>query len=75
MVTKCIDKVPLSTGFKGGLPIGLGYFPVSFTFGFLTVAGGLPLWARVLISVTKPYKRGAVRRMDLILAGAGCEIA
>ena len=28
-------------GFTDGLPIGLGYLAVSFSFGILAVAGGL----------------------------------
>ena len=28
-------------GLKSGIPIGLGYLPVSFAFGFLAVSGGL----------------------------------
>ena len=63
-------------GLKGGLPIGLGYFPVSFTFGFLTVAGGLPWWAGVLISLTNLTSAGQFAGMSLIIAGAGyAEIA
>ena len=57
-------------GFKGGLPIGLGYFPVSFTFGFLAVAGGLPWWAGVLISLTNLTSAGQFAGMNLIIAGA-----
>lgn len=58
-------------GLRSGLPIGLGYFPVSFTFGFLTVAGGLPLWAGVLISLTNLTSAGQFAGMNLIIAGAG----
>ena len=43
-------------GLRLGMPIGLGYFPVSFTFGFLTVAGGLPWWIGVFISLTNTHK-------------------
>lgn len=71
MVTKMHRQSAFKHGFKGGLPIGLGYFPVSFTFGFLTVAGGLPLWAGVLISVTNLTSAGQFAGMNLILAGAG----
>lgn len=58
-------------GLKSGLPIGLGYFPVAFTFGFLTVSGGLPVWAGVLISVSNLTSAGQFAGMNLILAGAG----
>ena len=63
-------------GLMGGFPIGLGYFPVSFTFGFLSVAGGLSWWAGVLISLTNLTSAGQFAGMNLIIAGAGyAEIA
>ena len=31
-------------GVKDGIPIGLGYFAVSFTFGMMAVADGLSIW-------------------------------
>lgn len=31
-------------GLRDGIPIGLGYFAVSFTFGMMAVAGGLSIW-------------------------------
>ena len=55
-------------GLKQGFPIGLGYFPVSFTFGLLTVAGGLPVWAGILISLTNLTSAGQFAGMNLILA-------
>lgn len=58
-------------GIKAGAPIGLGYFPVSFTFGFLAVSSGLPLWAGVMISLTNLTSAGQFAGMNLILAGAG----
>lgn len=65
------SKRPVIRGIKAGLPIGLGYFPVSFTFGFLTVAGGLPVWVGVLISLTNLTSAGQFAGLNLILAGAG----
>ena len=41
-------------GIQKGIPIFLGYLPVSFTFGFMAVSGGLPVWLAVFISVTNP---------------------
>lgn len=58
-------------GLKQGLPIGLGYLPVSFTFGFLTVAGGLPPWVGLFISLTNLTSAGQFAGMNLILAGSG----
>lgn len=58
-------------GFQNGLPIGLGYLPVSFTFGFIAVSGGLPVWVAVLISFTNLTSAGQFAGTNLILAGAG----
>ena len=45
-------------GFKKGIPIAMGYIPVSFSFGFMAVNGGLPIWLAVLISVTNLTSSG-----------------
>ncbi|MCR5686130.1 MAG: AzlC family ABC transporter permease [Lachnospiraceae bacterium] len=39
-------------GIKDGLPIGLGYLSVSFTFGIMAAGKGLFWWQAVLISLT-----------------------
>ena len=36
-----MDSVSFRRGLKDGIPIGLGYFAVSFTFGMMAVSGGL----------------------------------
>ena len=58
-------------GIKSGLPIGIGYIPVSFTFGFLAVSGGLPIWVAVMISLTNLTSAGQFAGTNLIFAGAG----
>lgn len=58
-------------GVKHGIPIGMGYLPVSFTFGFLAVSGGLPVWMACLISLTNLTSAGQFAGTNLILAGAG----
>lgn len=58
-------------GIKSGLPIGIGYIPVSFTFGFLAVSGGLPIWVAVVISLTNLTSAGQFASTNLIFAGAG----
>ena len=45
-------------GMKDGVPIALGYFAVSFTFGMMAVAGGLRIWQAVLISLTNLTSAG-----------------
>lgn len=64
-------KRDFKEGVKSGMPIGLGYLPVSFTFGFLAVSGGLPVWAAVFISLTNLTSAGQFAGTNLILAGAG----
>ncbi|MBQ9748344.1 MAG: AzlC family ABC transporter permease [Clostridia bacterium] len=39
-------------GVKAGVPIGLGYLSVSFSFGIMAVSMGLHVWQAILISMT-----------------------
>lgn len=57
-------------GFKDGIPIGLGYLSVSFTFGIMAINMGLPLWAAVLISMTNLTSAGQFAGIGLITVGA-----
>ena len=61
-----------STAFKKGLhdgvPIGLGYFAVSFTFGMMAVAGGISIAAAVLISLTNLTSAGQFAGIGIIFA-------
>ena len=58
-------------GLKKGLPVFLGYLPVSFTFGFMAVSGGLPVWLAVFISVTNLTSAGQFAGTNLIFSQAG----
>lgn len=58
-------------GVKKGFPIFLGYLPVSFTFGFMAVSGGMPVWLAVLVSVTNLTSAGQFAGTNLIFAQAG----
>ena len=58
----------LAAGLRDGVPIGLGYFSVSITFGMMTVAGGLPVWAAVAISMTNVTSAGQFAGLSIILA-------
>ncbi|MBR2259075.1 MAG: AzlC family ABC transporter permease [Blautia sp.] len=63
-------------GVKDGIPIGLGYFAVSFTFGMMAVSGGLTICQAVLISLTNLTSAGQFAGLDIILAaGSYWEIA
>jgi len=69
MVTEKISNSFLS-GIKDGIPIGLGYLSVSFTFGIMAVNSGLPVWIAVLISMTNLTSAGQFAGISLINAGA-----
>ena len=56
-------------GIKDGIPIGLGYLAVSFTFGMMAVSGGLSIWQAVLISLTNLTSAGQFAGLDIIIAG------
>ena len=59
-----------------GLPIALGYLPVSFAFGIKAAANGIaPIWA-IIISMTNLTSAGQVAAVDIIGAlGTYAEIA
>ena len=57
-------------GFKAGLihglPIGMGYLPVSFSFGVLAISMGLNWWQAVLISLTNVTSAGQVAGIGIM---------
>ncbi|NLL71473.1 MAG: AzlC family ABC transporter permease [Epulopiscium sp.] len=55
------------TGCKKGIPICLGYIPVSFTFGLMAVQGGFPPWFPIFISITNLTSAGQFAGLQLIL--------
>lgn len=57
-------------GLRRGLPIALGYIPVSFTFGLMAVSGGMPIWMAVFISISNLTSAGQFAGTNLILVGA-----
>lgn len=59
-----------SRGIKQGIPIALGYIPVSFTFGLMAVNGGIPVWIAILISLTNLTSAGQFAGAGLIIANA-----
>lgn len=56
-------------GIKHGIPIALGYFPVSFGFGIMAVRMGISPLAAVLISVTNLTSAGQAAGVSVIAAG------
>lgn len=57
-------------GVRKGIPIGVGYLAVSFTFGIWAVEGGMPIWMVVFISLSNLTSAGQFAGTQLIFAGA-----
>lgn len=57
-------------GVRDGIPIGLGYLSVSFTFGMMAVAQGIPIWAAIAISMTNLTSAGQFAGLNMIVATA-----
>lgn len=64
-------KKDFRLGLKRGLPIALGYIPVSFTFGLMAVNGGLSPWLAIFISMTNLTSAGQFAGTNLIIGGTG----
>lgn len=63
-------------GIKDGIPIALGYFPVSFTFGIMAITLGIPPYIAVLISLSNLTSAGQFAGLPLfIMDGAYIELA
>ena len=61
----------LGEGVKDGLPIGLGYLSVSFTFGILAVSKGLSWLQASIISLTNITSAGQVAGLNIMVAAGG----
>lgn len=57
-------------GLKDGIPIAIGYFSVSFTFGMLAVNNGISPFHAVLISLLNLTSAGQFAGLTVILSGA-----
>ncbi len=57
------------TGLHDGIPIALGYLSVSFTFGIMASAGGIPPLVAMLISMTNLTSAGQFAGLTLLLGG------
>ncbi len=60
----------LKSGIKDGIPICLGYFAVSFTFGIMALKFGLSPWQSIVISLTNLTSAGQFAGLGIITAGA-----
>ena len=61
-------KSAYKEGFLAGMPIGLGYFPISFGFGISTVNLGIKAVYAILISVSNLTSAGQVAGISVIVA-------
>lgn len=58
------------TGVSRGLPVGMGYFSVSFGFGAMAVSQGLKVFDATLISLSNLTSAGQFAGLTVIVAGA-----
>lgn len=56
-------------GIKAGIPICIGYFPVSFAFGIFSVENGLSILQAVLISLTNLTSAGQLAAVPIMVGG------
>ena len=54
-------------GLRAGVPIGLGYLSVSFTFGIMAIASGLEWWQAVIISMVTVTSAGQLSAIDTMM--------
>lgn len=54
-------------GLKAGIPIGLGYLSVSFTFGIMAVSYGLSWWQALVISMATVTSAGQFAGIGVML--------
>ena len=64
-----MNKTSFGKGLQDGIPIGLGYFAGSFTFGIMAIQSGLTAWQAVLISLTNLTSAGQFAGIGIIAAG------
>ncbi len=57
-------------GVRAGVPIGLGYFPVSFSFGIMAVSMGLHAWQAIVISMTTLTSAGQLSGIHTMMLPA-----
>lgn len=63
-----MNRTAFIHGLKDGIPIALGYFAVSFSFGIVAVSGSLTPWQATLISLTNLTSAGQFAGLEIIAA-------
>lgn len=70
------EKLSFKEGLTDGIPIGLGYLSVSFSFGISAVSQGIPWFAATIISMSNLTSAGQVAGLGIIVsAGTLLEMA
>lgn len=64
-----MNKKDFTEGLRGGIPIALGYFSVSFSFGMLCVTKGVPLLSALVTSMTNVTSAGQAAGLIIMAAG------
>ena len=54
-------------GFRAGIPIGIGYLSVSFTFGIMAVSYGFAWWQAVMISMLTLTSAGQLAGISVMM--------
>mgnify|MGYP003317843712 CR=1 FL=1 len=62
-------------GLRDGLPIGLGYLAVSFTFGIMASSMGFTIYEAVIISMLNLTSAGQLAALPIIAGGRLFELA
>ena len=62
-------KSQFAEGLKDGIPIALGYFSVSFSFGILALGGGMSVFQGALTSLTNMTSAGQFAGLQIIIGG------
>lgn len=62
-----MDKSQLKKGIASGIPIGLGYLSVSFTFGIMATSAGLSWWQALLISMLNLTSAGQLAGINIMI--------
>ncbi len=62
-----LKQGPFWEGLKAGLPIGLGYLSVAFTFGMKAVADGMVYWQPVVMSFLTTTSAGQFAALPMML--------
>lgn len=64
-----LSEYKFTDGLRDGIPIGLGYLSVSFSFGIAAAGSGVTVFQALLISMTNLTSAGQLAGLGIIAAG------